>query len=162
MQTIVKEKDNGKRSARHFTFGDRCGHLMRSLLPLPFCAAAAATCRFTIQGPESVGESGKNWGQWIRTRIQTNGERIFGATWQGNIGRKWISADSERAANQILGCFAGITTDEIFAHFGVPNIGEKYDIDLLDVVTALRPGLLGQTDHHACDTCSMAGTLLAV
>lgn len=31
--------------------------------------SVAATSRFCVQGPESVGEKAQNWGKWVRTRV---------------------------------------------------------------------------------------------
>ena len=129
-----------KRTKRHFDFGDQFGHLLSPILSRNL-ATAAASCRFTIQGPNSVGDTAKNWGTWIRTNIQTDGERPqCRHAWQIQKSG-WISGDSHEAANVILDCF-GLTIDHVFEHYGAPEWGVVYHVDLADVIAALAPEIM--------------------
>lgn len=129
------------RNSRHYSFGDNVGcRMLSDILPREVACIAATTCRFTIQGPESVGVAHKNWGQWIRTNMQTHGNipRMRHA-WQCRKDG-WIGADSREAAELILDCF-GLSVDDLFKHFGQPQIGKVYQVDLVDVVSALAPDI---------------------
>ena len=169
MQTITIENqnkgkiDNGRRTKRHFDFGAALGHLLRQILPQinrfgSVTDNAAATCRFTVQGPDAVGDpdKGQNWGRWIRTRMQTHGEHPIGAKWQ--VGARFVTADSEDAANSILVAF-GIDVDEVYRAWGQPDTGVVYVLDLVDIVTELRPELLTVGTPHVADTMALAGSL---
>ena len=154
----MSTKDFGSRASRKFDFGDLFGCLLRTLLPLSYCPVAAATCRFTVQGPESVGDAdnGQNWGRWIRTRLQTNGQEPgVGNKWQLGRGRE-ASADSEAAADSILNCF-GLTVKKLYEAFGQPDEGVIYSVDLFTVVSQLRPDLMRETDPQRIRMLGLAG-----
>lgn len=140
-----------KRPSRHFRIADRVAHLLESILPAFVCAHAVASCRFTIQGPRSVGLAGKNWGEWVRTRLKTGGINPSrglaptGDVWQGD-GVK--SGDAHRNADMILEPF-GLSIQDVLAHYGEPIVGERYDVDLVDVIEALSPQLLATETTEA-------------
>ena len=110
--------------------------LFHSILPEHVCEAAMATCCITFQGPESVGNRAKNWGQWIRMRMQTFGQTPYHLAAAVQRSGHWISTDSREAVTVILGCF-DLTLDNVFAYFGEPDEGEKWTLDLCNIVTTL-------------------------
>ncbi len=130
---------NGK-SQRHFRIADQVGCLFADILPDNACAVAVATCQFTVQGPESVGQKAKNWGQWIRTSLKTHGHRPSLDVWQG--GRcGMIRGDGHSNADVILNCI-GLTIGDVLDHYGTPKVGELYQVDLVDIILALAADLL--------------------
>lgn len=127
---------NAWRSTAAWDWAKKNANLLHDILPEHVCEAAAATCRITLQGPESVGDKAKNWGQWIRMRMQTFGHTPFHLSAAVQQDHHWISTDSREAVNVVLDCF-GLTLDDVFAHYGEPEEGEIRTIDLYDVVTDL-------------------------
>lgn len=114
---------------------------LNPILPPDVRFLAAVTCNFEIQGPNSVGIKGQNWGTWIRTRICTNGNLPpITRAWQDQRGG-WISGDSIEAAESVLQCF-GITMAEVFATFGEPEVGQKYTVKLADIIARIAPQFL--------------------
>jgi len=132
---------NKWRKAHHYDVGGVLGRYLETVLPPEVCQTAFATARFVIQGPESVGRDAKNWGEWVRTIVQTHGETPgINHAWQDRKGG-WISGDSREAANSILDCFDLDLTD-IFRFFGDPEPGKIYAIDLVDVLEAIKPDFI--------------------
>jgi len=127
------------RSRKNFQLASRLTEVRYPGLPLSVAKTVVATCRFCVQGPESVGQSAKNWGQWVRTRIQTHGYRPRLSVWQGTGG--WLTGDSQDCANYVLEPF-NLTIQDVFDYFGQPTIGKTYMVDLVDIVQALRPELV--------------------
>lgn len=134
-----------KRPSRYFRIADQVGNRLESILPPIVCSMAVASCKFTVQGPKSVGEAGKNWGRWVRTRLQAGGYRPELGIWQGE---RIISADSHEAADLILDPL-GISIYDVIDHYGEPMVGVKYDVDLVDVIEALAPELLTTQTENA-------------
>lgn len=131
-------KTTNWRSRRHWEWAETWASLFYGMLPKHVCNAAMATCRITLQGPQSVGQQAKNWGRWIRMRMQTFGHIPDGLRTAAQRQHHWIATDSHTAAEQILACF-GLSLDDVFAHYGKPAEGEKMTIDLIDLVTSLAP-----------------------
>lgn len=129
---------NGWRKERFWDWAEENASLFEGLLPKHVCNAAMATCRLTLQGPNSVGQGAKNWGQWIRMRMQTFGHVPNGLAAAVQKAHHWISTDSHEAANVVLGCF-GLSLDDVFSHYGIPEEGETYALDLCDLVTTIAP-----------------------
>lgn len=120
------------RPAGHFAFGEYVAPMLQGIFKHP--STVAATCRFEVQGQGAEGQNSTAWGHAIRTRVQSYVRPA--KDWLG--GRNWFTANSERAADLILGCF-GLSVRDLYAHFGQPKIGVKYMVDLIDVVKALAP-----------------------
>lgn len=111
------------------------------IFPIHVREAALATCQFVFQAPESVGDVRKNWGKWVRTRLQTFGHKPAGLTGVVTGVQKngdWIGMDSTAGANLILKCF-GLSVDAIYDAYGSPGFGGKYTLDLCEIVTRLAP-----------------------
>ena len=144
-------KDHGKRQNRHFQFGDAYGHKLSELLPESVCSVAAATCRFYIIGAEAwpgrktaqcPGE-----GRTFRTRMMTFGN-VPSDNWKtGTTARaKWAQTDSVAGSNDVLDCF-GLQMWDVLEHFGNVEPTEIKEIDLLDVIEALRPEIFGKEEN---------------
>ena len=125
-------------SSRHFRIADQIGHLLEKVLPKIACSAAIVSCRFTIQGPESVGQKSRNWGRWIRTRLNTFGHRPSIDIWQG---KHVLSGDGHSNANVILNCF-GLSINQVLDHYGIPKHGEMYHLTLIEVIETLAKDLV--------------------
>ena len=126
----------GWRRKRDWTWAKQWGSLFKGILPDHVCEAAMATCTITLQGPESVGRRAKNWGQWIRMRMQTFGHIPNHLSAAVQKSREGISTDSREAVEVILDCF-GLTLDDVFSYYGVPETGEKMTLNLCDIVARL-------------------------
>jgi len=168
-ETTETPKDYGKRSQRHFNFGDRFGILVRWLMPLTAAASALATCRIQVMGwrkGNHDGDAPRNEvkhpmsGRWVHTTMQTHGANVKNFRKTGPNSR-WVHADNFAAANALLACFGGITVDEVIDAAGGIDPDDRMDFDLVDIVESLRPGLLRQTDTHAILTTAAAGNLTA-
>jgi hypothetical protein len=120
-------------NARYYNWAEQWKSLFDDILPADVQEAAMATCRFTLQAPKSVGRNAKNWGRWIRMRMQTFGRKPQVNTAVQTLGSGWISTDSHEAANAILGCF-GVTLDDVYDAYGKPEEGQKVEISLHDAV----------------------------
>lgn len=144
--------DHGIRPQRNWTFGDSLGHLMWHLMPLVACSTAAATCSIHVMGWRKGIHNGnaprdtrpkpfRGKGRWVHTRMQTLGApvRNFGMT---GPNAKWSYADNFAAANEVLECFDGITINEVLDYYGGVDAHDRLDLALVDIVTALRPGLI--------------------
>lgn len=133
--------DNGfestSRKKSHWQFADAIKHLLASEFTHP--ESVAATCRFEIQGPGSEGQNNTAWARAIRTRIQSF-ERPS-SDWLGGNNGTWFSGNSEASADAILNCF-DLSCNQVYACFGEPLRGVKYQLDLAEIVTTLRPDLL--------------------
>lgn len=130
--TKTKNAKSGFRPRTYWEWAAENADKLAGLLPLHVCNAALATCRITLQGPKSVGEKGKNWGRWIRMRMQTLGYRPGGIETVQSAGM-WQRTDSHDAANAVLACF-GLSLDDVFAKYGEPGEGEKRILDLHTIV----------------------------
>ena len=128
----------GWRKRENWEWAKEWASLLHDLLPEEACEAALATCRITLQGPKSVGEENKNWGRWIRMRMQTGGNIPRGIQTVQRGNRNWISTDSHAATNVILECF-GLTLDDVFNHYGEPEEGQVIPLDLCTVIQAVAP-----------------------
>lgn len=168
MSTETKKKDHGRRSIRHFNFGDKFGILVRNLMPLSCAAVALATCRIQVMGwkrGNHDGEAPRNAvkhyksGRWVHTSMQTHGTPVKGFVKNGPRS-KWVHADNFAAADELLSCFGHITVDEMIDSVGGIASEDRLDFDLVDVVESLRPGLLRQTDPHAILTTAQSGSLV--
>jgi hypothetical protein len=143
VERATKRRQRNARSVKHFAFGATSGYRLEDVgIPTHCLQTAAATCRFTFQGPRSVGtdKAGKNWGEWIRTRIQSPAPSLHGLTWQ-TTNDQWSSGDGHDNADLILGCF-DLSTADVFDQWGQPTQGEKYELDLLTIVETLRPAMI--------------------
>jgi len=162
METTKQAKNHGKRTARHFDFGDHFGQLLRAILPLSYCSAAAATCRFELRGKHanrSPENAHKGYGPAVYLSMQTDDAKLFLGGHPIQRTGRFTMTTCEDAANMILNCF-GICVDDVRDHYGEPTEYESKHFDLVDVVATLRPGLLRQTDPHAIATTAMAGSLV--
>ena len=122
--------------------------MFAGFLPEGCLETALATCRFCFQGPKSVGKTGKpkNWGHWVRTRMQSAGifPDGFGQNWRFAVqreGRDWISFDCHQIASDIL-AFVGITINDVYDKYGKPGQGEKYIVDLATIIREIAPDCL--------------------
>ena len=162
-------QDQGKRTRRHFDFGDKCGVLLRNLIPLSYCAVATATCRFQILGSKAwpgrkVGDrpvSTEKEGRIFLTRMQTNGIQPS-PYWKAASGNraKWATSNSIEGANDVLAPFQ-LEMRDVISHFGNVTPTSTKELDLVEIVEALRPGLLQAASDvpHVVDTTALAGTL---
>jgi len=125
-------------------FGKAAGCLIE-FLSATDAETAAATCRFAIQGPRSVGtkQSGKNWGEWIRTRIQS-WAKPNNDVWQSHPNG-WFSGDGHSNANALLACF-DLSLEDVFAEWGRPVKGQRYYLTLQEIVERLQPTLVGEAN----------------
>ena len=140
--------DNGMRTARHFNFGEKLGHLMALLMPMHTCVNAAATCKFEIigsnawKGRESGNRPGKTGqGRTFRTSMKTLGHQPTGNFGKMTQFSQWAVSNAVAGANDILGCF-DITMQEAVDRFGNVDPTEIKRIDLVDIVESLRPDLV--------------------
>jgi len=128
---------NAWRPAQNFELAQEIKGIFKGFLPDHVLEAAIATCRFEFQGPESVGLQSKNWGEWIRTNIQTFGNIPNGYGQVGPIScqRKhwWLSFDSRQIVEDILS-YIDLTIDDVYEAFGKPELGEKYTVDLCEII----------------------------
>lgn len=126
-----------KRTQRHFKVGRKYASMLvdAGIVDADVAETAIASCRFTVQGPESVGQGAKNWGSWIRTNILTYGKRpnASAKAWQNRRWGAW-SADSHAAADTILAAFGMSLDEDVFAQYGDPTEGVCYSIDLVDLL----------------------------
>ena len=137
----VMRGDIIKGTKRQWKKADMYSAKFRGFLPENALSAAILTCKFTVQGPQSVGATvSKNWGRWTRTRLATYSHAIpkqaLYATQR--FGRNWLGFDSEMAVNDILS-FAGLSISDVLNHFGNPGIREKYEVSLLEVLDKVKP-----------------------
>lgn len=128
---------NGSRKRQDWKWAKQHASLFNGILPEHVREAAMATCRITLQGPKSVGKTAKNWGRWIRMRMQTFGHAPTGiGTVQ--IMSNWIGTDSHDAVNAILECFE-LSLDDVFDRYGEPEQGQTRQLNLCELVTAIAP-----------------------
>lgn len=137
---------NGWRTRRYWDWAKENANLFHGILPEHVCEAALATCRITLQGPKSVGETAKNWGQWIRMRMQTFGHVPHQIATAVQQHYHWISTDSYEAVDVILDCF-DLTLDDVFDHYGEPREGETRTLDLCEIVTTVAPWAAIKPDY---------------
>ena len=132
----------------NFRIADVIKDLFADFLPADCLATALATCRFCFQGPKSVGATGKkkNWGHWVRTRMQSSGNfpngfgvnRDYACQRQGN---QWVSLDSHEVVAQML-AHVGLTLEDVYNRYGRPEQGEKYVVDLITIIRDMAPDCL--------------------
>ena len=125
--------DAKARPSHHWKFGKECGLQLDCLSSL-VRPVAAATCRIEIQGINSIGNE---WGLGLAMRMQTYGEAPFGV---GDDGEpcfshcgNWVSTHSRQALEIVLNCF-DLTVDKLLEKYGEPSQGEKYRLDLCEIV----------------------------
>lgn len=98
-------------------------------------ATAFATCQFVLQAPESVGNVGRNWGFWVRTRMYTGGHTpSISHAWQAK--GNWIAGDSIEAAESILQLF-GISFHDVMEVWK-PEPRQTVTVTLADIVAKFR------------------------
>jgi hypothetical protein len=129
------------RPAKNWEIAKEVACLLDGILPAEVCSSAIATCQFTIQAPNSVGATKKNWGEWVRTRLQTFGQKLNGLAAATQSNGNWLSFDSREAANIILGAF-GLSLDSIYEAYGMPEEGQKMTLDLPSIIQRLAPEFL--------------------
>lgn len=149
-ETETVTKSNAWRPARHWRIAEAIKDQFTGLIPERVVVAALATCRITVQGPQSVGK-GKgskrgakkdtNWALWIRTRLQTYGEPVEGyGVGQGDyaVGMRWNwkTFDCIQIVADLLDC-VGVTMDDFWTRFGRPFENETFTVDLIDVIQEL-------------------------
>ena len=167
----MADQDVGKRTKRHFDFGERFGILVRNLMPIHAAPCALATCRIHIMGwrkgnhdgdapRDSRNEPFRGQGRWVHTRMKTLAANVNNFVKKGPRAR-WSYADNFDAADTLLACFGGITVQEILDHYGNVGPDDRLELDLVEIVETLRPGLMQQTDPHAILTTALAGKLTA-
>jgi len=138
------------RPGRHFRIASLLADAFTNLIPKDVAETAIATCRITVQGPKAVGTErrGKNWGEWIRTRMQTFGRTIQGYGNEGDPAVQssghWKSFDNHQIVADLLDCM-GFTMDDFWNEYGHPSEGEKYVVDLPDLLCRLA-GIEDETE----------------
>ena len=152
---------NGKRTPRHFEFGDKFGQLLRTLLPLAYCPVAAATCRFELRG-KHANRSPKNvhkgYGPAVYMSLQTDNLDLFACGHPIQRMGRFSATTCEDAANMVLNCF-GLCVDDLRDHYGEPSDHDSKYFDLVDVVSELRPDLMDQTDDDAIRMIGLRGRI---
>ena len=111
-------------------------------LPLDCCETAAATCRFELRG---LNANGNEWGLGVVTNMTTQGnipDQVGGIGQPAvQVQRNVISLTDDDAADVILGCF-GLSMDDVYKCFGQPIEGERINVKLRAIVSALAPAFL--------------------
>jgi len=121
------------RTPRHYEFGAMVRNDFSSIVPLSVAETAAATCRIEVQGQHSIGNE---WGMGLSMKLQTFGHvplGIGGDDCSFNRSGSWLRTHSRQAVEVVLNAI-GYTVDDLLVMFGMPMIGSKYSIDLVDVV----------------------------
>ncbi len=147
-------------NAADVAFGKTCGyHLQMVGIPDHLCEVAAATCMIDIMGWRKGchnGEAPRNEtrhflsGRWVHTKMATYGKTPIGPSnhnWRGGKSHRarFIQADNFGAADYILGCFDGITVEEVI-EWATSGDGltddDRITVSLREVVEGLRPALV--------------------
>lgn len=120
---------------RQYRFGNEVARWFRKILPEHVAAIAAASCKITIEGKESIGNE---WGTGYKLQMQTfntvpRGFKTVSFDRHANV----ISAHNRESCDKILNLF-GLTIDELLAAFGTPPDGEKYTITLMQALQTLQ------------------------
>jgi hypothetical protein len=123
------------RAVGNYKMARKMKTIFAGFLPDACLETALATCRFCFQAPKSVGGKKKNWGHWVRTRMQTGGNIPIGIGGYAvqRQSREWISFDAHQAVTEILE-YLGLTLDDVYDMYGKPAEGCKYVVDLTTIV----------------------------
>lgn len=140
-------RENGRRPGRNFRIAAQVKGRFVSLMDEQTIVTAIATCRIHIQGAKSTVARGKNWGNWVRTRMQTFGGRITGYNpgkdYKLALQGQWASFNCERILSDLLFCLGDkITVQNFYDFYGEPEKGKIYVVDFVDVIANLAPELL--------------------
>lgn len=139
------------RPASHFDAGSKLAEML-TVVPESCRATAIATCRFQVMGWQKGNHNGdaprsysdkpfRGEGRWVYTRLQSYGHLPSGRFSKCGPRSNWVKADSFAGADSILGCF-GLTMDEVLQHFGNVTGDSRLQLDLVDIVTEMRPDLV--------------------
>lgn len=130
-------KRNYWRKSEVWKWAKQWASLLDGILPNHIRETALATCRITLRDKDNRAAGGA-WGFAILTSMQTYGHEPKGIPTQIRRAHNWIILQSEEAADVILGLF-GITLEQVIAHYGKPDKGEKIELNLYDVIGAIAP-----------------------
>jgi len=122
------------KTKRHYDFGQSVKYDFSHIVPAHVAETAAATCTIEVQGKESIGNE---WGLGLSMRLQTFGrvpKGIGGEDCSFSRCGTWLVTHSRKAVNIVLNVL-GYTVDDLLAQFGTPADGEKYQVDLVDIVS---------------------------
>lgn len=130
---MARTKGQRWTEGRHYRWAQEWRSLFESIFPASVCETAMATCRIQLRGLDS---HGNKWGKGFVTLMQTFGHTPIGLTNDVQIRENWIELDAHDSANLILDCF-GMSVDDVYRQFGEPGKGERLELNLSDVVTAI-------------------------
>lgn len=121
------------RPSRYFEWAEANKYRFLAILPEEVCEAALATCRFQLRGKNS---HGNEYGKGFLTFMQTYGNVPAGLANDVQIRHHWIELDAHDSADLILACF-GLSTEDVYAEYGIPAEGETVTLDLYEIVNRL-------------------------
>lgn len=137
-------RQNGWRRTGHWEWAKQWASLFDGILPVEVCEAAMATCRLSLRDKDSTAAGGA-WGFAVLTFMQTFGHEPGGIVTQIRKAHNWVTLQAAESADVILGCF-GLTLADVIDHYGMPEEGEKIDLDLCELVTAIAPDFAVETE----------------
>ena len=116
---------------RHFDIADALCHKNLIFIQNFGRKSALATCCFKVQGPEKPSQL-STWSKWICTMMKSHGDKPRFGEWRNAKGKGWIVGESIECANLILDDF-GLTVEDVWSHFGAPEVGQSYEVHLIQV-----------------------------
>lgn len=134
----------GWRKRGHWDWAKQWASLFHNILPEHVCEAALATCRITLRDKDSTAAGGA-WGFAVLTEMQTFGNEPRFVPGEIRRNHHFVTLQSKDGADAILGCF-DLTLDDLIDYFGLPEEGEKWTLDLYDIVTSLDANSTEEAD----------------